>query len=228
MSFRLKLPSMKLAIFDLDSTLIKGDSDKLWGDYLVSLNKVDPIEYKRKNDNFFAQYDKGELDIHTYLQFALQPLALYQKKDLDSWRDDFVQRIIKPLVYQQGADLVKSYKVKGYSTMIITATNRFITEPIAKLFAIDHLMATQVEQVDGQYTGRYLGTPTFQQGKLTNLRDWLKQHPNHSLDRSTFFSDSHNDIPLMQVVAKAVAVHPDRTLEAEAKARNWPIIYFSS
>ena len=111
--------------------------------------------------------------------------------------------------------------------MMLTATNSFIAEPVAGLFAIDHLLATRLEKINNRYTGRYLGTPTFQQGKVTNLQQWLNQHPGYQMGQAVFFSDSHNDIPLLEAVGKAVAVHPDKQLEAEAKKRNWPIIYFS-
>ena len=218
---------MHLAIFDLDHTLLRGDSDKLWGDYLISMHKVDPVIYKQKNDDFFAQYRAGRLDIHAYLHFALAPLALYTPEELHTWRKNFTEHWLKPLIYKQAAALVQSYKDRGYTTMIITATNAFITQPVTELLRVDHLLATRVEMKNNRYTGRYLGTPTFQHGKVTNLEQWLQQHADHTMEQTLFFSDSHNDLPLMRRVAKAVAVHPDPQLQQYAQQSRWPIIYFS-
>lgn len=214
---------MALAIFDLDHTLIDGDSDHAWGQFLVDNQLVNATEYKQKNDWFFEQYQKGELDVHAYLAFALEPLTQFPLEELYQHRERFLQECIAPIVTQKSRDLIAKHKAQGDTLLIITATNGFITYPIAELLGIEHIIAPHPEFIDGAYTGRIVGVPSFHQGKVVRLNEWLKEH-NHSLSGSWFYSDSHNDLPLLEVVDNPVAVNPCPKLETVAQERQWPII----
>ena len=214
---------MALAIFDLDNTLIAGDSDYLWGQYLVDQGLVDRDQYEAANAHFYEEYKQGRLDIDEFLGFALQPLATHAPEQLSVWRAAFVREKIEPLTLPAARALIAQHQAAGDTLMIITATNRFVTEPIAALYGIDHLLATTPEFRDGRYTGRYAGTPCFQSGKVTRLAEWLAQH-GETLDGSWFYSDSHNDLPLLETVRHPVAVDPDERLNREAEQRGWPVI----
>lgn len=214
---------MNLAIFDLDNTLLAGDSDYLWGQFLVERGLVDREEYEAANARFYQDYQRGELDITLFLEFALAPLAAHHPEDLFRWRDDFIAEKIKPILLPKAYDLIQSHLDQGNTPIIITATNRFVTEPIARLYGIEHLLATAPEWTEGHYTGRFVGTPCFREGKVTRLMEWLLEYP-HELSTSFFYSDSHNDIPLLQQVGYPVAVDPDDTLSQTAHQRGWPII----
>ena len=214
---------MALALFDLDNTLLAGDSDYLWGEYLVEHEKVDAKEHARKNQYFYEQYLDGSLDIHEFLDFQLKPLAMYSRKQLESWRQQFMQEKIQPIMLATAHTLIKQHRNNGDTLVIITATNRFITEPIATAYGIDHLLATEVEMVNGEYTGGTTGIPCFQQGKVERLLDWLKQH-NASLEGSWFYSDSHNDLPLLELVDHPIAVDPDEKLRSTACQHGWPVM----
>ena len=215
--------TLALAIFDLDYTLLRGDSDHAWGEFLVERNLVAADEYRRQNDRFYAQYQAGTLDIHEYLKFALYPLTQHDRATLSAWHREFMEAKIRPMISARARELVDSHRRRGDSLLIITSTNRFITEPIAREFGIDQLLATDAEVVNGRYTGRVAGEPCFREGKVTRLRQWLEEH-NASLDESYCYSDSHNDLPLLDAVRHAVAVNPDAVLRAEAARRGWPII----
>jgi HAD superfamily hydrolase (TIGR01490 family) len=212
-----------LAIFDLDNTLIAGDSDHGWGEYLVAQGKVDAALYQEKNDYYFEQYQSGSLNIMEYLEFSLLPLTQIPKDELHSLRTNFVKEYILPLITQKSRDLLKKHKDQGDYLLIITATNLFVTEPIAAELGVDHIIATEAEQINGEYTGKVSGIPSFQDGKVTRLASWLDQ-TGQSLTDSYFYSDSHNDLPLLKQVDYPVAVDADETLTAFAKAQNWPII----
>ncbi len=214
---------MALTLFDLDNTLITNDSDFLWGQYLVDHNIVDPQKYEEKNRQFFEDYEQGKLDIDSYLRFSLEPLTQFPLDQLYQWRAHFVESVIQPLIAPGTPALLEKHRAQGDTLIIISATNLFVTEPIAALLGIEHILSTVPEMVDGQYTGNYLGTPTFQQGKVSALKQWMQQH-DENLSGSSFYSDSHNDLPLLEQVDFPVAVNPDDRLFEVATQRNWPII----
>lgn len=214
---------VRLTFFDLDNTLLEGDSDYEWGRFLVDEGVVDGPAYARANDMFKAQYDAGELDIHAYQRFALQPLLDEPAARMTALRERFVAERIEPIVAPHAASLVDFHRQRGDLIAIITATNRFVTEPIADLLGIEHLIATEPEIVDGAYTGSITGTPSYREGKITRARSFLADlsaRPEHV----TFYSDSHNDLPLMRWADHAVAVDPDPALEAAAREAGWPVI----
>ncbi len=214
---------MALALFDLDNTLLGGDSDYLWGQFLVEHGIVDGELYASENQRFYDQYLQGCLDIHEFLRFQLQPLANHSRRQLEAWRTDYLQEKITPILLGKAQELIESHRSKGDETVIITATNRFITEPIAACFGIHNLLATEPELKHGEYTGGVSGLPCFQHGKVERLRTWLQQSGHH-LDDSYFYSDSHNDLPLLELVDHPVAVDPDDKLTAIATERGWSVI----
>ncbi len=214
---------MGLALFDLDNTLIAGDSDYLWGCFLVEQGIVDGAEYEQANQRFYDQYKVGELDIYEFLAFQLRPLAAHPLETLHAWRSQYFHEKIEPILLPKARELIESHRQQGDTLVIITATNRFITEPIARQYGIDHLLATEPELHEGRYTGQVSGTPCFQEGKVTVLRQWLTA--NHtSLSESWFYSDSHNDLPLLSQVTQPTAVDPDEILSAHAEQHGWPVI----
>ena len=212
---------MKLAIFDLDNTLLDGDSDYLWNRHLVAQGAVDPARFERDNQRFMRDYEAGRLDIEAFLRFALAPLAAHPEATLHAWRTAFIDAEIRPRVLPAARALVESHRARGDALMIITATNRFVTDPIAALFDIPVLLATEPEHDGTGYTGRHCGTPTFREGKITALRDWLAAQA-QGFEALHFYSDSRNDLPLLEQVDHPVAVDPDPTLAATAQARGWP------
>lgn len=214
---------MTLAIFDLDNTLLAGDSDHAWGEFLVEEGIVDAEEYRKANDRFYEEYLNGELDILHYLGFALQPLARHNMEQLHTWRHTFMEKKVRPMMQRKAAELLDHHREQGHTLMIITATNRFVTEPIAEELGIEHLIATEPELVNGRYTGQVAGVPSFQDGKVARLNDWLEAY-GRNLDGAWFYSDSHNDAPLLREVANPVAVDPDPTLEALARDQGWQIL----
>ena len=214
---------MSLAIFDLDNTLIGGDSDYLWGQYLVELGVVDRDVYERENLRFYEEYKAGNLDIHEFLRFSLKPLSQHPHAQLLAWRDDFMRKKIEMLMLPQAHALVRKHRDKGDVLLIITATNRFVTEPFARKMGVDHLLATDPEFIDGRFTGNVAGTPCFQHGKVERLDAWLQEN-RYSLEHSWFYSDSHNDLPLLQKVDNPVAVDADEVLTAYAREHGWPLI----
>lgn len=214
---------MTLALFDLDNTLLAGDSDHAWGEFLVEEGLVDAEEYRKANDRFYQEYLNGELDIFHYLRFALQPLARHEMKELLTWREAFMEKKVRPMMQDKARELLDQHRQQGHTLMIITATNRFVTESIADLLGVEHLIATEPELVNGRYTGEVAGIPSFQDGKVTRLNDWLEHH-DRSLEGAWFYSDSHNDVPLLKQVENPVAVDPDPRLEALAKESGWPVI----
>lgn len=214
---------MALAIFDLDNTLLGGDSDYLWGQYLAENGIVDGEAYERENLKYFQQYEAGTLDIFEFLRFSLRPLAENDPTQLLSWRSEFVAEKIQPILLPAAQKLLEKHRGAGDTLVIITATNRFVTEPIAELLGVPHLLATDPEQVAGRYTGDVSGTPCFKEGKITRLREWLTTS-GHSLAKSWFYSDSHNDIPLLELVDHPVAVDPDPLLTQHAHHKGWPVV----
>ena len=215
---------MSLAIFDLDNTLIANDSDFLWGQFLVDQGIVDKEVYAETNAKFYDDYKHGKLDMEEFLNFALKPLAEHSPEQLFEWREQFITDLIHPILLPAAQRLVNKHRQNGDTLLIITATNRFITEPIAQLYGIEQLLATEPEFQNGQYTGRFTGIPCFQEGKVHRLQHWLSINPQESLDDSWFYSDSHNDLPLLQQVTHPVAVDPDDTLKEHALTNEWDII----
>lgn len=214
---------MALAIFDLDHTLINGDSDHAWGQFLVENELVDTAQYKQENDRFFEQYQAGELDVQAYLTFALKPLTQIPLDELMALRERFLDECIRPLIHQKSWQLIEKHKTQGDTLLIITATNGFITYPIAKLLGIEHIIAPHPEFINGAYTGNIVGVPSFHQGKVVRLQDWLKEQQ-QDLAGSWFYSDSHNDLPLLELVEHPVAVDPCPKLEPIAQQRQWTIM----
>lgn len=216
---------MYLTLFDLDNTLLAADSDFLWGCFLVEKNLVDKATYDAANQRFYDEYKQGVLDIFEFLNFSLKPLTQYPRAQLDELHKEFMQKHITPAMTEKGKAKIEYHQKRGDTTVIITATNRFVTEPIAKAFGVDDLIATDPELVDKKYTGKVAGTPCFQDGKITKLKQWL-ENTDHTLENSTFYSDSHNDIPLLDIVTTPIAVDPDDQLKAIAQERNWEITSF--
>jgi HAD superfamily hydrolase (TIGR01490 family) len=214
---------LPLAIFDLDNTLLNGDSDHLWGVFLAEQGIVDGEWYERENDRFYQEYKEGRLDIFEFLRFSLKPLSEHSPAQLQLWHQTFMQEKIEPILLPAARALVERHRAAGDTLLIITATNAFVTAPIAAAFGVEHLIATEPEMVDGRYTGNVAGTPCFREGKVTRLNQWLGRH-RLDLAGSSFYSDSHNDLPLLQRVEHPVAVDPDETLARHARERGWPII----
>jgi len=212
---------MALAIFDLDKTLIGGDSDFLWGEFMSEIGAVDPNTYQKKNQYFFDEYAKGKLDINEYLEFCLEPLSQNSMTTLNAWHQDFMQQKIQPIILSKAQAVVNEHKEKGDKVLVITATNRFVTAPIVAKYGIDDLLATEPEVIDGNYTGRVKGEPCFQKGKITHLNQWLDK-TGESLEGAYFYSDSHNDLPMLELVDYPVVVHGDDTLQKIAEDRGWP------
>lgn len=211
---------MSLAIFDLDNTLLAGDSDYLWGQFLVERGIVDGEHYEASNRRFYEAYQQGTLDIMAFLRFSLAPLAQNDPAQLHAWRDEFMLEKIEPIVLPKAEELIESHRAQGHTLMIITATNFFVTEPIARRFGIDHLLATQPEMKSGRFTGEVSGIPTFQHGKVRALEGWLQEQA-ADLEESWFYSDSHNDIPLLERVKNPVVVDADSQLTVHAQQRGW-------
>lgn len=214
---------MALALFDLDNTLLSDDSDHLWGEFLVQRGEVDAHSYKTRNDAFYQDYVKGQLDVDAYLQFVLEPLVGRAPDELAALHADFMRTMILPIITPAAIALVEQHRAAGDQLVVITATNDFITAPIVRRLGIDTLIASRAEVRDGRYTGRVVGTPCFREGKIACLHEWLATNP-FELAEATFYSDSHNDLPLLSAVGHPVAVDPDDTLRAHAQAKGWPII----
>lgn len=214
---------MTLAIFDLDNTLLAGDSDHAWGQFLIDQGLVDSSVVKAANEAFYQQYQAGELDIDRYLRFSLSFLANKPLEELARLHQHFMTTIVEPMIAPGAQALINQHRERGDTLMIITATNRFVTGPIAEHLSIPHLIACEAEVANGRYTGLPTGIPSYQEGKVERLQAWLDEQQ-ESLDGAWFYSDSLNDLPLLRLVDHPVAVDPDATLAAEAQRQNWPII----
>ena len=217
---------MRLVLFDLDNTLLTGDSDYEWGQFLVDRGVLDRDAYEAQNRAYYEQYVQGTLDIHEYLGFALRPLAEHSPQQLERWHAEFMRDRIVPMITPAARELVRRHVGKGDLCAIITATNSFVTAPIAREFGVAHLIATEPECRNGRFTGRVAGTPCFREGKLKRLDEWLAARGRRAedFDESIFYSDSHNDLPLLQRVTRPVAVDPDAPLAAEAARRGWAVL----
>lgn len=217
---------MDLALFDLDNTLLAGDSDFEWAQYLISRGVLDREVYEARNQDFYDQYKAGTLDIHEFLDFQLKPLSRHSRQELDAWHADFMATRILPIVTEKGRALVRRHQAEGALVAIVTATNSFVTGPIARELGVAHLVATEPETSDGGFTGRVAGTPCFREGKIARVEAWLDGLGCGWKDfgRSWFYSDSQNDLFLLERVTDPVAVDPDPVLERLARAKGWPVI----
>ena len=217
---------MRLVLFDLDNTLLGGDSDFEWAQFLIEQGVLDREVYEAKNQQFYDQYKAGTLDIHAFLDFQLKPLSRHPRTQLDAWHTQYMRQKIKPIILPKAIELAARHAVDADLMAIITATNSFVTLPIAKEFGIEHLIGTDPEQVNGQFTGKVIGVPSFREGKVTRLDAWLQACGLNwqSVTESWFYSDSLNDLPLLERVTHPVAVDPDPTLRAHAEKQGWPVI----
>lgn len=218
--------SMRLTLFDLDHTLLAGDSDYGWGQFMVRHALVDAADYAQKNAAFYAAYQAGTLDQAKYLEFSLEPLTRYPMDELAAWHRKFMVEVIQPLMTVAGRELVADRLRAGDVVVIITSTNSFITGPIARAYGVEHLIATDPEMRAGRYTGRVAGIPAFREGKVARLHAWLGRRGKCLDDfaQTWFYSDSTNDLPLLEAVTHPVAVDPDGALRQIAEQRRWPII----
>ncbi len=217
---------MKLALFDLDNTLLAGDSDFEWAQFLISRGVLDREVHEAKNQVFYDHYKAGTLDIHAFLDFQLAPLARHPRAELDAWHREFMATRIRPMMTAAAQVLVRRHLDGGDLCAIVTATNSFVTGPVCREFGIEHLVATVPAQLDGRFTGKPRGTPAFKEGKIERVEAWLESLGLWwgAFETSHFYSDSHNDLPLLARVSHPVAVDPDATLRAHAAAAGWPVI----
>lgn len=215
--------AVSLAIFDLDNTLLSIDSDHAWGEFLLEQGAVDPIAYREANERFMADYNAGTLDMAAFLEMALKPLADNTPEQLAAWHQQFMASKIEPNILPKAEELLARHRTKGDTLLIVTATNLFITAPIAERLGVDHLIAVEPERIDGRYTGRVSGTPSYREGKVTRLEKWLHDQ-DLTMEGAWFYSDSHNDLPLLEIVEHPVAVDPDDTLRKVAEERQWRIM----
>lgn len=215
-----------LALFDLDNTLLAGDSDYNWSLFLINEGLLDAKTHHERNEQFYLDYKNGNLDIYKFLEFQLKPLSQHSVKFLDELHLKFMDKVIRPMMTQKAQDLVNQHKAQGDLCLIITATNSFVTKPIATAYGIEHLIGTDPEMVNGEYTGGVSGVPSFQEGKVTRINQWLAERGKKLSDFeiSYFYSDSHNDLPLMKLVTHPVAVDADATLTEYASLQDWPHI----
>ncbi|MBY0557365.1 MAG: HAD-IB family hydrolase [Burkholderiaceae bacterium] len=218
---------MNLALFDLDHTLLPIDSDHEWGQFLVRIGAVDAIEFARRNDAFYAQYQQGTLDPVEYLEFSLGTLASFPRERLEAMQAQYMEEVIRPAIRPSALALLQKHREAGDLLAIVTATNQFVTAPIARALGVEHLIAAVPEtDADGKLTGRLLGTPTQGPGKVTHTKAWLANMNKQleDFERVHFYSDSHNDLPLMSIVSHPVATNPNAQLKQHASAHGWPLI----
>lgn len=217
---------MDLVLFDLDNTLLAGDSDFEWAQFLISKGVVDPEVHEAHNKVFYEQYKAGTLDIFEFLEFQLAPLARHDRAQLDAWHAEFMRERIAPMISDSARALVNKHLAGDAVVAIVTATNSFVTNPIAREFGIPHLIGTIPAQEKGQFTGKPRGMPSFKAGKITRVEEWLESIGMYwgSFDKTWFYSDSLNDLPLLQLVTHPVAVDPDDTLRAHAEEAGWPVL----
>jgi HAD superfamily hydrolase (TIGR01490 family) len=215
---------MRLSLFDLDNTLLAGDSDFEWAQFLIEKGVLDREVYEARNQQFYEHYKAGTLDIHEFLDFQLKPLSRHPRKVLDEWHHEYMRERIVPIITQKSRDLVESHL--DDARVIVTATNSFVTAPIAREFGIEHLVATEPEEQGGEFTGRVVGQPCFREGKVVRVEAWLAEHGLNwgSFEETWFYSDSLNDLPLLSLVTHPVAVDPDETLKEAALEQGWMII----
>ena len=218
---------MNLAIFDLDNTLLNGDSDYNWGLFLVREGLVDQKSHEASNKKFFADYNAGILDIYEFTEFQFRFFKNNPRKLLDKLLATYIKEVAEPMITKKARSLVSKHRDNGDKLLIITATNSYITKPIADLLGIDDLIGTDLEGVAGEFTGKVKGIPSFKEGKVDRLNQWLKQKKLtfEGFERTFFYSDSQNDLPLLSIVTDPVAANPDKELEKQASKNKWPIIF---
>lgn len=217
---------MNLALFDLDNTLLAGDSDFQWGQFLMEEGLLEREKHEARNLQFYEDYKAGNLDIYAFLDFQLKPLSHHPRAKLDELHQQYMERKVRPMMTEKARVLVNKHKANNDLLMIITATNSFVTKPIATEFGVENLIGTEPEHNDGEFTGKVMGIPSFQEGKVIRLNEWLAEQGKSLTDFETtwFYSDSHNDLPLMKLVTNPVAVDPDAVLRDYAEQQGWPII----
>jgi HAD superfamily hydrolase (TIGR01490 family) len=217
---------MDLVLLDLDNTLLAGDSDFEWAQFLIGKGVLDREVQEAKNQEFFDHYKAGTLDIHAFLDFQLKPLSRHGRAELDAWHEEFMVTRIRPMIGRTAVSLVERHLKEGALTALVTATNSFVTGPIAREFGIAHLVATIAAQEHGRFTGKPRGLPSFREGKVERVEAWLESLGLWwgSFGRSFFYSDSLNDLPLLAKVSNPVAVDPDETLRRHADSHGWPVI----
>ena len=214
---------MPLAIFDLDNTLIGGDSDYLWGEFLCDQGIIsDRDSFQKMNDFFYQQYEIGKLDIYAWAEFSFKVLTEYSLNELNKLRQEFIDTKIRPIFLEKAQNCIDTHKKNGDPVLVITASNTFITKPVVEMYGIEHLLATEPEFKSGRFTGKVSGIPCYQSGKIDNLMPWLEQH-NASLNGSYFYSDSHNDLPLLELVDNPIAVNSDKVLTSVAEEKGWQV-----
>ena len=214
---------MPLAIFDLDNTLIGGDSDYLWGEFLCDEGIIsDKDSFQKMNDYFYQQYEIGKLDIYAWAEFSFKVLTEYSLNELNKLRQEFIDTKIRPIFLEKAQNCIDTHKNNGDTVLVITASNTFITKPVVEMYGIEHLLATEPEFKSGRFTGKVSGIPCFQSGKIDNLMPWLENH-NESLNGSYFYSDSHNDLPLLELVDTPIAVNSDKVLTSVAEEKGWQV-----
>jgi len=218
-----KVNTVALAIFDLDNTLLNGDSDYMWGQFLARQGLVNSGDYEKENKRFYDEYVSGTLDIFEFLKFSLAPLSQIKMSELEELHNYFMDEYIRPIITAKSRSLIQKHVARNDTLLIITATNLFITAPIAEELGIPNILATDPEIIDNRYTGKVYGTPCFKEGKVERLKSWLKD-TNENLTGSYFYSDSHNDLPLLELVDKSIAVDPDDILRSHAEMKGWDII----
>ena len=215
---------MKLVLFDLDNTLLDGDSDYEWAQFLIEKEILDREEYESRNQDFYREYQNGTLDIAEFLDFQLRQLSEYPRAQLNQWHEEFMKVKVQPMITQAARDLVLQFS--GDLIAIVTATNSFITRPIADEFCIEHLIATEPEEIEGEFTGNVVGEPSFREGKVSRVNQWLNAIDLSltSFEETLFFSDSINDLPLLDVVQTPIAVNPDPKLLDHARLKGWEVL----
>ena len=215
---------MSLAMFDLDNTLIGGDSDYLWGEFLCDEGIIsDQESFQKMNEYFYHQYEIGKLDIYAWAEFSFKILTEYSLDELNEFRQNFIETKIKPIFLERAQDCINKHKENGDTVLVITASNTFITSPIVEMYGINHFLATEPEFKSGRFTGKVSGIPCFQSGKIDNLMPWLDKN-GENLIGSYFYSDSHNDLPLLELVDNPVAINSDKVLTSVARENGWPVL----
>jgi HAD superfamily hydrolase (TIGR01490 family) len=218
---------MNLCLFDLDHTLLPIDSDHSWGEFIISQGWADPVEFARQNDQFYGHYQAGTLDIHAYVEFTTRPWRNRSESEMQAAHAKFMHNIIIPAMHPQAIELVRQHHAQGDLVAMVTATNEFVTAPIAKAFGIEHLIAVRLERnATGHLTGRIDGIPSFREGKIVRTQQWLLQQGQvlNNFEKISVYSDSANDLPLLEIATHAVATNPSPSLQTIALERGWRIL----